>query len=161
MQQANRTTEQSYVIAGLQRLAYTDADNSEVSDIAGWCARQWLVILQRDGQNLGALRGIGQTWLARAQPSLMRIHRVDRSSTSSGSSSQWSAPSLTSSEDERQNAAATAEAERRSGTADYVEARGFLQPATEYFERAVAGASSQGALSGDLLTTVCDNGRSV
>jgi hypothetical protein len=35
-----------------------------------------------------------------------------------------------------------------------VEARGFLQPATEYLERAVAAASNQDATSGDLLAKV-------
>ena len=61
---------------------------------------------------------------------------------------------MTSSEEERQSAAATADAERRSGTQDYVEAQGLLQPATEYLERAVAAATAQRALSGDLLATV-------
>ena len=57
------------------------------------------------------------------------------------------------SEDEL-SAAATAEAERKAGTQEYVEARGLLQPATEYLERAVTAASTQGASSGDLLATV-------
>lgn len=152
MIQPSRITEQTWMIAGLQRLAF--ADNGEVLDIAAWCARQWSVIYQRDPHNVAALRGIGQAWLARAQPALSRIHQIDGSSSSSGGSSQWSAPSITSSEDERQNLAMTAEAERRSGTADYVEARGYLQPAIEYLERAVAAAPAQRALSGDLLVMV-------
>ena len=154
MQQPSRTTEQVWMIAGLQRLAYADVDNGGVPDIASWCARQWMAIFQREPQNVAALRGIGQSWLSRAQPILARIHRVDGSSSSSAGSSQLSARSHRSSEEERQAAAATAEAERRAGTQDYVEARGLLQPATEYLERAVAAASAQRALSGDLLTTV-------
>ena len=94
-------------------------------------------------------------WLARAQPALTRMHRLDGASSSSEGSSQWSAPSVTSSEDERQSAAAKAEAERRSGTADYVEARGSLQPAIDYLERALAAATAQRSLSGELLATVC------
>lgn len=155
MQQASRTTEQVWMIAGLQRLAFADVDDGGVPDVASWCARQWLVIFQRDPQNIAALRGIGQSWLSRAQPVLARIHRADGSSSSSNASSQRSAPSLHSTgEEERQSAAATAEAERRAGTQDYVEAQGLLQPATEYLERAVASASAQRALSGDLLATV-------
>ena len=154
MQQPARASEQAWMIAGLQRLATVDAENGGVADINAWCSRQWLVIFQRDPQNVAALRGIGQSWLAKAQPVLARIHRADGSSSSSTGSSQRSAGRMTSSEEERQSAAATAEAERRSGTQDYVEAQGFLQPATEYLERAVAAATAQRALSGDLLATV-------
>ncbi|KAK4550331.1 hypothetical protein LTR36_003298 [Oleoguttula mirabilis] len=155
MQQTSRTTEQNWIITALQRLAFADPDNGAVQDIAAWCARQWQVILQRVTHNVAALRGMGEAWLSRAQPALSRIHHVDGSS-SSGGSSQWSAPSITSSDDERQNSAATTEAERRSGTADYVEARGFLQPAVEYLERAVTAAPAQQALSGDLLVKTAE-----
>ena len=154
MQQASRTTEQAWMIAGLQRLTSLDADNGGVPDVASWCSRQWLEISQRDPQNIAALRGIGQSWLSRAQPVLGRIHRNNGSSSSSGGSSQLSAQSRSAGDEERPSAAATAEAEGRAGTEDYVEARGFLQPATEYLERAVAAATAQRALSGDLLATV-------
>ena len=154
MQQPARASEQAWLIAGLQRLASVDSENGGVADVAAWCSRQWLVIFQRDNQNIAALRGIGQSWYARAQPVLARIHRAEGSSSSSGGSSQRSAGRMTSSEEERQSAAAAAEAERRTGTQDYVEARGLLQPATEYLERAVVAATAQGALSGDLLATV-------
>jgi hypothetical protein len=152
--QQRRAPEQTWLVTGLQRLALADNDNGEITDISNWCTRQWMIICQREPQNVEALRGLGRAWLARAQPSLARIHRIDGNSSSSGGSSQWSAPSISASEDERQSAAATLDAERRSGTADYVEARGFLQPATEYFERAIAAATAQRTLSGDLLATV-------
>jgi hypothetical protein len=97
-------------------------------------------LLQRDARNLSALRGLGQMWLSRAQPALARIH-----------ASQASPPSGTSGSPRSESAA---EAERRVGTADYVEARGLLQPATEYLERAVTAASNQNVVSGDLLTKV-------
>ena len=154
MQQSSRTTEQSWMIAGLQRFAFAEADSGGVLDIAAWCSRQWLVIFARDAQNVAALRGIGQAWLSRAQPTLTRIHRLDGSSSSSGGSSLRSVPSITTSEEERQAAHSNGEAERRAGTSDYVEARGFLQPATDYLEQAVAAASAQEVLSGDLLVTV-------
>ncbi|KAK3111947.1 hypothetical protein LTR53_012298 [Teratosphaeriaceae sp. CCFEE 6253] len=155
MQQPRRTAEQSWLITGLQRLALTDNDNGEVPDISNWCTRQWMIVFQREPQNVEPLRGIGRAWLARAQPALTRIHRVDGSS-SSGGSSQWSAPSINSCEDERQSAAAVVEAERRSGTSDYVEARGFLQPATEYLARAIVAATAQRTLSGDLLALAAE-----
>ena len=155
MRQPARLSEQTWLIGGLQRLAFANPDNGDIPDISNWCTRQWMVILQRDAQNVEALRGVGRAWLSRAQPALTRIHRVDGSSSSSGGSSQWSAPSLTASEDDRQSAASKAEAERRSGTSDYVEARGFLQPAIDYLERAIAAATAQRLLSGDLLSTVC------
>ena len=154
MQQRSRVAEQTWMVAGLQRLAYADADNGEVPEIAAWCARQWLIIYQRDPQNVEALTGIGESWLSRAQPALSRIHRHDGSSSSSGGSSSRSAQCLSSSEEDSQSAASVLEAERRAGTADYVEARGYLQPAIEYLDLAVAAAQTQQALSGDLLATV-------
>lgn len=161
MQKESRTTEQAWMIAGLQRLAFADAENGGVPDIAAWCSRQWFVIFQRDQINVAALRGIGQAWLSRAQPTLARIQRQDSSSSSGGSqrsggsqASPSSRRTASSAEQERQAAATAREAERKAGTADYVEARGFLQPATEYLDRAVAAAGSQRVLSGDLLATV-------
>lgn len=160
MQKDSRTTEQAWMIAGLQRLAFVDAENGGVPDVAAWCTRQWLVIFQRDQTNVAALRGIGQAWLSRAQPTLAKIQRTDSSSSSGGSvrsGSQRSQPSRTtgsSAEKDRQRDAAAKEAERKAGTAEYVEARGFLQPAAEYLDKAVTNASSQRILSGDLLATV-------
>ncbi|KAK3054345.1 hypothetical protein LTR09_004613 [Extremus antarcticus] len=156
MQQTPRTAEQAWMVAGLQRLAALDDGNRGTIDITAWCSQQWTILHQRDASNVAALRGLGQAWLTRAQPVLAKIHRVDGSSSSSGDSSQRSVKSITSSEDERQNTAATAEAERRSGTQDYVEARGFLQPATEYLERAVAAATEQSMLSGGLLAKTAE-----
>lgn len=154
MQQSSRTTEQVWMIAGLQQLAYMDADSGAVTDIASWCSRQWLAISQRDPQNIAALRGIGQSWLSRAQPVLARIHSAEGSSSSSGGSSQQSAPSCSTNGGGRRSANSRTEAERRTDTQDYVEARQYLQPATEYLERAVTAATAQRALSGDLLATV-------
>ncbi|KAK4498893.1 hypothetical protein PRZ48_009403 [Zasmidium cellare] len=155
MQQGNRTQEQVWMIAGLQRLAFAEPDSGGVNDIAAWCSRQWLVIYQREPHNLAALRGIGQVWLARAQPVLARIHRNDGGSSSSGGSARSQRSALGSRDDDR-SPTQTADAERRAGTSDYVEARGYLQPATEYLERAVAVATAQRSLSGDLLATTAE-----
>lgn len=156
MQQTSRTAEQVWAIAALQQLAYMDADNGAVADVASWCSRQWLTISQRDPQNVAALRGIGQSWLSRAQPVLARIHRAEGSSSSSGGSSQQSAQSRSGNGNGngRRSANSRADADRRTDTQDYVEARQYLQPATEYLERAVTAATAQRALSGDLLATV-------
>lgn len=137
MQQATRTPEQVWIIAALQTLAFKDVDSVAVPDIASWCSRQWLVIIQRDAQNLSALRGLGQMWLSRAQPALARVHTSQVRSSSA-----------------REGSESATEAERRVGSADHMEARGFLQPAAEYLERAVAAASSQDAINGDLLAKV-------
>lgn len=150
MQQPERTTEQAWIIAGLQRLAFADQDNSSVNDIAVWCTSKWQAIYQREPTNVAAMRGIGQSWLSRAAPSLARINR----SNSNTSSDARTAPAIASSEDENLTAAQLTDAERRVGLADYVEARGYLQAASEYLERAVAAAPAQRALSGDLLVTV-------
>ncbi|RMY13209.1 hypothetical protein D0868_02141 [Hortaea werneckii] len=150
MQQPERTTEQAWLIAGLQRLAFIDQDNSSVNDIATWCTSKWQAIYQREPTNVAAMRGIGQSWLSRAAPSLARINR----SNGNTSSDARTAPPIASSEDDNLTAAQLANAERRVGLADYVEARGYLQAASEYLERAVAAAPAQRALSGDLLVTV-------
>lgn len=163
MQQPSNASEQAWMIAGLQQLASSDSDHNLVNDIAAWCSRQWLALLERDSQNVAALRGLGQSWLAHAQPVLSRIHHLEGSSSSSGDSSSRSAGSASAPAgsqnitDEATVNATTEEAERRINTQEYVEARQYLQPATEYLDRAVAAATAQEALSGDLLATVSLN----
>ncbi|EMC94940.1 hypothetical protein BAUCODRAFT_47735, partial [Baudoinia panamericana UAMH 10762] len=156
MVQPHRSAEQTWLVRGLQRLALADVDSGEVMDISNWCTRQWMLLIQRQPHNTEALNGIGRSWLARAQPALKRIHRAEGTSSSNSASSQLSIPSITAGEDERLSAAALAQAELRSGTADYVQARHFLQPATEYFERAIAAATAQRALSGGLLAKAAE-----
>ena len=152
MQQRSRIQEQVWMIAGLQRLAFSDTDGGEVTDIAAWCSRNWLLVQQREPQNIPALRGIGQLWLARAQPILNRIHGNESNSSSSGGS--FRSRRSSGSEQARRDEEATAEAEIRSGTSDYVEARGILLPAVEYLQHAVSAARSQGTLNGRLLSLV-------
>lgn len=74
---------------------------------------------------------------------------LDRIQGDEGSSTIYS-----SSDEERHSSRAAREAEARLHTADYVEARGMLLPAADYFERAVRAAEVQGQLSGDLLAMV-------
>jgi hypothetical protein len=85
----------------------------------------------------------------RAQKSLANIHRAERGSSSSSTASGSASTSHAST-----TSRAFAEAEQLLNTADYVEARGILQPAIEYLQRAVEWARAQGNLSGSLLATV-------
>jgi hypothetical protein len=58
MQRADRPTDQAFIIAGLQNLAFHDADSGGVQDIADWCVTQWLRMIQRDPENVNALNGM-------------------------------------------------------------------------------------------------------
>lgn len=104
--------------------------------------------------------GLGQAWLLRAQNTLARIHRLEGSSSSGTSSGRPASSagriSLASSDEEREAARQAVEADQRAGTADYVEARGILLPATEYLRRAVETAERTNQVSGDLLSMVRD-----
>ncbi|KAL9623969.1 MAG: hypothetical protein Q9160_001722 [Pyrenula sp. 1 TL-2023] len=148
--------EQAWFISKLQQIAYYDADSGAVQDIAEWCVGQWLQILQGDPENLDALINLGHSWLLRAQSSLARIHREEGSSSSGLSSGRPPSAhaSYTSNDEARDAARAAAEADARIHTPDYVEARGILLPATEYFSRAVSVAQGNNAISGRLLTLV-------
>ncbi|KAF2498857.1 hypothetical protein BU16DRAFT_455968 [Lophium mytilinum] len=149
---------QIWLIGVLQRLAYSDTDSEGVPDIANWCLRQALTILELAPGEVDLMRLIGQNWLSRAQPNLARIHQLDGFSSSSGSSmgAMTSSPAVTRSEDERRSARAAAEAEERLHTADYVVARGLLLPAIEYLGRAVDLALAQGHQTGSLLTVAAE-----
>ncbi|KAF1969198.1 hypothetical protein BU23DRAFT_244606 [Bimuria novae-zelandiae CBS 107.79] len=136
-----------------QRVAYADADSGGVPDIANWCLKQAVTLLQVYPEDVELLTLIGRNWLSRAQRSLSRIHLSEQSSSSSGESSQVH---LSSSEENRQVIRGNAEAESIVCSADYVEARGILLPAVEYLQCAVNTARSQGNITGDLLTTAAE-----
>jgi len=158
MSDPSRTEDQVWLITALQRLAYHEPDSGGVRDIAEWCVTQWLKIVQHHPENLNALQGLGQAWLARAQACLARIHRLEGSS-SSGSSGWRGGPGshvYTSSDEARDAARAAEEADARLHTPDYVEARGILLPSTEYFTRAVNSAELTGQMTGDLLTQAAE-----
>jgi hypothetical protein len=57
VQMPNRTTDRTFVVAALQGLAYHDEEGDGVADIAQWCMDQWLFLLQRNNEDLNALRG--------------------------------------------------------------------------------------------------------
>ncbi|KIW25355.1 uncharacterized protein PV07_08540 [Cladophialophora immunda] len=159
VQMPNRTTDRTFVVTTLQRLAYHDAEGAGVPDIAEWCMNQWLLLLQRNAEDLSALRGLGQAWLARSQSVLARIHRTEGSSSSGSSGRPQSLSerlSYSTAEESRDAERATAEADARAHTADYVEARGMLIPAVDYFSRAVDVAERDGELAGELLSEAAE-----
>ncbi|MCJ1367777.1 hypothetical protein MMC16_006911 [Acarospora aff. strigata] len=146
--------QRTWMIEGLQKLAYHETDNGSFSDIADWCMRHWLVVLQHQPENVTTLRGLGQAWTLKAHPFLERIQREERSISSGSSQPHSGNGDYTPSDDEREAARAAAELDARLNTADYVEARGMLLPAAEYFQRAVRAAEEQRLLDGDILTTI-------
>ncbi|KAH7061644.1 hypothetical protein BKA63DRAFT_199694 [Paraphoma chrysanthemicola] len=143
------------LISVFQRVAFADADNGAIMDLADWCLRQALTLLHLYPEDAEILALIGRNWLLRAQKSLANICRAERGS-SSGSAASIPAPWHDTSSHEATTARAFAEAEQRLQTGDYVEARGILLPATEYLKRAVDTAFSQGSLTGTILSTAAE-----
>ncbi|KAF2436514.1 hypothetical protein EJ08DRAFT_655504 [Tothia fuscella] len=150
---------QTLVVQVVQKVAYHNVDAGPISDIAEWCLSRWLRILQYFPRDATALRGAGQWWLSKAQPSLARIHAIDGSSSSSeGSLKRPGSDAITTHncQEEGDTTQANSEAEMRLHSPDYVEARGILLPAVEYLRRAVDEAQNQEALGGDLLITTAE-----
>lgn len=162
---SDRFQDQLQILSELQNLAYHDTDRGGIQDIAQWCLRSYLQLLAQGHENSPEiLAGIGQGWLFRVQATLARIHRSEGSSSSGTSSDRRSSildstervNSITSSEDTREAARQTIEANTRAGGPDYVEARGMLLPATEYLQRAVEAAQQQGRTEGHLLSLAAE-----
>lgn len=102
------------------------------------------------------LLGLGHSWLMKAQRFLAIIHRED-ASTSSGTSNDVTSPSAvsyTQQDDDVDHEQAVSEATARLHTANYVEARALLEPATDFLSRAVRAADGENRLTGALLTLV-------
>ena len=58
MESQDRAEDQVWMIEGLQRLAYHDADSGGVQSLADWCQRQWLRILEHDPSRSKVLEGM-------------------------------------------------------------------------------------------------------
>lgn len=163
---------QVLIVSRLQDLAYHDPDSGGIRDIAQWCVSHWLRLLQQNREDVGVLQGLyhitsferpenpnpktglGQAWLLRSQTSLAGI-QSEEGNSSSGMYDYC--PRSTSNDfldEEADYTLATTEANSRRHTADYVEARGTLIPATEYLTRAVNIAERDGVLQGQLLSLV-------
>lgn len=57
LQRVARLDDQIHIITRLQDLAYYDPDSGGVPDIAQWCVRQWLRLLQQHAEHVDVLRG--------------------------------------------------------------------------------------------------------
>ncbi|RVX65836.1 hypothetical protein B0A52_10293 [Exophiala mesophila] len=151
--------DQAFIITTLQELAYHDIDGGGITDIAEWCIGRWLALSQNPAARVAAFRGLGQAWLARSQSLLARIHRLEGSSSSGSSGRPQSLGErfpYTSSEETRDAERATAEADARTHSPDYVEARGLLIPAVDHYARALELAESQGSVHGDILAEAAE-----
>ncbi|KAL7272078.1 hypothetical protein RUND412_005129 [Rhizina undulata] len=128
----HRLEERIWIINEVQSFAYFISDNGGLIEFASWCEREWNRVLGSDPYHVGALKGLGQAWLSKAQYWLAKIHREEGS------------PSTSDEDDD-------GIAERRRHTADYVEARATLLPAVDFSARAVQSAQNQCCLTGELL----------
>lgn len=57
MAEPDKSEEQIWVIEGLQKLAFLEPESGGFSDIAEWCLRQWLNVLQNNPHSVGVLKG--------------------------------------------------------------------------------------------------------
>lgn len=57
LQRVARLHDQVHIITRLQDLAYYDPDSGGIPDIAQWCVRQWLRLLQQHTEHVDVLRG--------------------------------------------------------------------------------------------------------
>ncbi|KAA8905479.1 hypothetical protein FN846DRAFT_746512 [Sphaerosporella brunnea] len=132
MYDPRRIEERVWIITEVQLFASFDPGDGAIRDVNDWCEREWNSALHVDPCNAAILTGLGNLWLSKAQNVLARIHRQERAT---GHIDDLAA-------------------DRRAGTADYHEARTILQPAIDFFARAVEIAQSQGRLTGELLVKV-------
>jgi hypothetical protein len=167
-----RFAEQVWILQGLQDFAFYDADNGCVQDVADFCQNSWLRVLRNYPENVDVLRGtfehrllhlnlslthtnlgLGKNWLQRSQAILARIHREEGAESGSAphSSREFDTPFDYDSDD---SSLASPNDPHRQGPL-YVEARGYLQPAVDFFTRAICAADSLGSTCGDLLASVC------
>ncbi|KAF7936761.1 hypothetical protein EAE99_002110 [Botrytis elliptica] len=128
-----RFSEQVWIIQGLQSFAFYDADNGSVVDIADFCQNAWLRVLRNYPDNVDVLTGLGNNWLQRSQATLARIHYEEGNDTTAPPNDP-----------------------RRQGPL-YVEARGYLQPAVDFFTRAIRAADGLGYTTGDLLASAAES----
>jgi hypothetical protein len=95
--------------------------------------------------------GLGRSWLQRAQATLARIQREEGDYSSGGSGDQaGNYPQMNGDWELEDNAnhfeASPPTDPRRQGPL-YVEARGYLQPAVDFYARAVQSADAHGTIS--------------
>ncbi|EDU50980.1 hypothetical protein A1F94_007216 [Pyrenophora tritici-repentis] len=155
------------LISVFQRVAFADADNGPIPDIADWCLRQLLTLLHVYPSDVEILdcksqlhlnessltfTVIGRNWLLRAQQPLASIAQAENDS-SSGDPSTFGEPDAIT--------RTISETERRLYDADYVEARRLLVQAADYLKRAVDAALAEARLTETLLSTAAKAFRSL
>lgn len=57
LQRTTHVQDQVLIISLLQDLAYHDPDSGAIFDIAQWCVRHWLRLLQQYPEDIGVLQG--------------------------------------------------------------------------------------------------------
>lgn len=150
------------LITVVQRVAFADADNGPIPDIADWCLRQLLTLLALYPQDPDILACklnswflvpwltvtvIGRYWLLRAQKALASIARTESELHCNEESTPYPAQFTT---------RPLVETQESTNGADYVEARALLVPATDYLQSAVDAAREKGELTGHLLLTATE-----
>ncbi|KAF4635496.1 hypothetical protein G7Y89_g2609 [Cudoniella acicularis] len=156
-----RFAEQVWIIQGLQDFAYHDADSGRIRDIADWCQSAWLRILRNYPENVATLTGLGSNWLQRSQATLAQIHREEGTDSSSQGNSQAGKSdrndqSLRDEVESDDDTVSPPSDPRRQGPL-YVEARGSLQPAVDFYSRAVRSADALGSITGELLASAAES----
>lgn len=93
---------------------------------------------------------MGKNWLQRSQVTLARIHYEEGNDTTGTSDLEIYSSGYDSDDT---SSLAPPNDPRRQGPL-YVEARGYLQPAVDFFTRAIRAADGLGYTTGDLLASV-------
>lgn len=73
LQRAARLDDQVLIVSRLQDLAYHEPDSGGISDIAHWCVRQWLRLLQEHAEVVEVLQGLFGITSWPARTSLMSV----------------------------------------------------------------------------------------
>ncbi|KFY43444.1 hypothetical protein V495_03941 [Pseudogymnoascus sp. VKM F-4514 (FW-929)] len=133
LKDTGRLQEQVWLIQVLQDYAFHDADEGCIRDIARWCQSSWLRVLRDHPDNVTILKGLGNNWLQISQGYLARIHNEEGSCVSSDSTVNKNAQGPL-----------------------HVEARTHLQPAVDFFSKAVAAAEGSNSLTGELLSSAAE-----
>ncbi|KFX95518.1 hypothetical protein O988_05763 [Pseudogymnoascus sp. VKM F-3808] len=133
LKDTGRLQEQVWLIQVLQDYAFHDADEGCIRDIARWCQSSWLRVLRDHPDNVTILKGLGNNWLQISQGYLAKIHNEEGSCVSSDSTVNKNAQGPL-----------------------HVEARTHLQPAVDFFSKAVAAAEGSNTLTGELLSSAAE-----
>ncbi|OBT62996.1 hypothetical protein VE03_07627 [Pseudogymnoascus sp. 23342-1-I1] len=160
LKDTGRLQEQVWLIQVLQDYSFHDADEGCIRDISQWCQSSWLRVLRDHPDNVTILRGLGDNWLQISQGFLARIHREEGSGISSDSSGEFDKFTLQVLELRAPGISCittnTEAANKNSQGPLYVEARTHLQPAVDFFSRAVIAAEGSNSLTGELLSSAAE-----